>query len=385
MTELAILFILLISANRYLFGRWLAMARGRRFDERLPGHEPTIAVIVPLHDQELAIEETVRALAGLEYPVDKLQITVVDDCSTDSSYERACRAASQHSNVSVVRNPFSMGKRYGIDQVVRQSRADIIVVVDADVIVFPTALRELASRFAGPEVGAVGGRVHVCNPNQNWVTRLQTINQHFGQEHLASLERWLRSVMCLPGGLTAVRRELFARLDPAETADNRGLTRQIVKSRYRTVVTTDAMGFRKATIDLKSHFRQQLRAPRIGVGDLVRGIRHGWTVHPLLGVQYLSILLLLVCYPLFAGYQLLQGGLMQLMVVHLVAAGILWLAYHRARSLRRLPPWLRVPAYAFLSLVVLMPVAYLLLIPLGLFKLDSASWQTRGHVPGTPR
>jgi hypothetical protein len=30
-------------------------------------------------------------------------------------------------------------------------------------------------------------------------------------------------------------------------------------------------------------------------------------------------------------------------------------------------------------MAVLMPVAYLLLTPLGLFTLDSSSWETRGH------
>ena len=34
---------------------------------------------------------------------------------------------------------------------------------------------------------------------------------------------------------------------------------------------------------------------------------------------------------------------------------------------------------SFLPMAVLMPVAYLLLTPLGLFTLDTSSWETRGH------
>ena len=45
--------------------------------------------------------------------------------------------------------------------------------------------------------------------------------------------------------------------------------------------------------------------------------------------------------------------------------------------MRALPPWLRVHPIAFLPMAVLMPVAYLLLTPLGLFTLDSSSWETR--------
>ena len=55
-----------------------------------------------------------------------------------------------------------------------------------------------------------------------------------------------------------------------------------------------------------------------------------------------------------------------------------------APSTRRLPPWLRVHPIAFLPMAVLMPVAYLLLTPLGLFTLDSSSWETRGHQGAAP-
>ena len=70
----------------------------------------------------------------------------------------------------MLRNPYNMGKRKGINHAVRESNAEIIVSVDSDVIVDPTALRELVARFTEPEIAAVGGRVHVSNPNENWLT-----------------------------------------------------------------------------------------------------------------------------------------------------------------------------------------------------------------------
>src|SRR4029078_6540074 len=138
----------------------------------------------------------------------------VDDCSTDDSYDWACRAAAEHPNVTVLRNPFNMGKRKGINHAVRQTHSEIIVSVDSDVIVFPSALKELVARFTGPEGAAVGARVHAANPTQNCLTRLQTIKYYFGQEHLKNLERALRSVMCLSGCLTAYRHSVLMQLEP---------------------------------------------------------------------------------------------------------------------------------------------------------------------------
>ncbi len=213
--EIAVyLFIFIVFLNRYVFGLYLSLVKGKSFDEKIEGYEPTVTVVVPLFNEGKSIYETIASLTKLEYPADKLRITIVDDCSTDDSYEWACKGAQDFPNVTVLRNPHNMGKRKGINHAVRKSDSEIIVSVDSDVIVYPTALRELIARFTAPDIVAVGGRIHVSNPNENWLTKLQTIKYYFGQEHLKNLERSLKSVMCLSGCLTAYRRHVLIQLEP---------------------------------------------------------------------------------------------------------------------------------------------------------------------------
>jgi N-acetylglucosaminyltransferase len=397
------LFILIVFLNRYVFGLYLSLVRGRKFDQTIEGYEPTITVVVPLYNEGRSIYDTIVSLVKLDYPQDKLQVTVVDDCSTDDSHAWASKAAAEFPNVRVLRNPFNMGKRKGINHAVREATSEIIVSVDSDVIVHPAALRQLIRRFTGPEVAAVGGRIHVSNPNDNWLSKLQTIKYYFGQEHLKNLERSLRSVMCLSGCLTAYRRHVLMQLEPIlenrnilgiaiKYGEDRFLTRQIVKHGYRTVMTMEAMCFTKAPTTLRGYFNQQLRWKRSNVVDFVCGLGHAWKLHPFLCVQYLSMFLLLLVYPFVIIDHVLAGEFFELAMFHLAVIAVFGWIYHLAPSTRALPPWLRVHPLAFLPMAVLMPVAYLLLTPLGLFTLDTSSWETRGHVagalppaPGVPR
>src|SRR5262249_19044030 len=359
-------------------------------DQKRTGYEPTVTIVVPLFNEGRSIANTIESFGRLDYPVHKLAVTIVDDCSTDDSYEWACAAASRFRNVRVVRNPFNMGKRRGINRAVREARSEIIVSVDSDVIVYPTAVRELVARFTSPEIAAVGGRVHVSNPNHNWLTKLQTIKYYFGQEHLKNLERALESVMVLSGGLTADRRSVLIELEPIlenrnilgvpiKYGEDRFLTHQIVKAGYRTRMTMDAMCFTKAPTTLKGYFNQQLRWKRSNVVDFIVGIGHAWRFHPLLCLPYLSMLLLLLVYPFVIATHLIQHQFFDLMLFHLAIIGLFGFIYHFSPSVRALPPWLRVHPISFLPMAVLMPVAYVLLTPLGLFTLDSSSWETRGH------
>jgi cellulose synthase/poly-beta-1,6-N-acetylglucosamine synthase-like glycosyltransferase len=387
------LFIFIVFLNRYVFGLYLTLMRRRSLDETDYTYEPTVTVVVPLFNEGKSIYQTIVSLVKLDYPADKLSVIVVDDCSTDDSYEWACKGAREFPNVRVLRNPHNMGKRKGINHAVREATSEIIVSVDSDVIVFPTALRELIARFTAPDIAAVGGRVHVSNPNDNWLTKLQTIKYYFGQEHLKNLERGLKSVMCLSGCLTAYRRHVLMELEPIledrnllgipiKYGEDRFLTHQIVKHGYRTVMTMDAMCFTKAPTDMRGYFNQQLRWKRSNIVDFVVGIGHAWRLHPLLCLQYLSMLMLLLVYPFVIATHLLGGQFFELVLMHLVMIGGFGLIYYFAPSVRALPPWLRVHPIAFLPMAVLMPVAYVLLTPLGLFTLDTSSWETRGHSGG---
>src|SRR2546423_2883622 len=344
------LFILLVFANRYIFGLYLKTVRGRRFDETRSDYEPTVTVVVPLFNEGRSIHDTIRSLLALDYPPEKLTVPIVDDCSTDDSCDWARQAAALHPDrVRVLRNPHNMGKRKGINHAVREATSEIIVSVDSDVIVYPTAVRELVARFTGPEIAAVGGRIHVSNPNHNWLTRLQTIKYYFGQEHLKNLERALDQVLCLSGCLTAYRRTVLLELEPIlerrnvlgvpiKYGEDRFLTHQIVKRGYKTRMTMDAMCFTKAPPTLHGYFNQQLRWKRSNIVDYVVGVTHAWRLHPLLCLHYLSLLMLLLVYPVLIATHIAEHQFVDLAVFHVAVVGLFGAIYHFAPSVRRLPP-----------------------------------------------
>jgi len=180
-------FIFLVFLNRYVFGLYIRLVNKHKI-VTVDDYEPTVTIVVPLFNEGKSIYDTIVSLLQVDYPRDKLSVTVVDDCSTDDSYAWACKAAEQYpGSVRVLKNPVNMGKRKGINHAVREATAEIVVSVDSDVIVDRMAIRELVARFTAPDIAAVGGRVHVTNANENCLSRMQTIKYFFGQELLKNL------------------------------------------------------------------------------------------------------------------------------------------------------------------------------------------------------
>jgi len=70
------LFIFIVFLNRYVFGLYLTIVRGRRLDATIAGYEPTITVVIPLYNEGASIYETIVSLVELDYPRDRLEVVV---------------------------------------------------------------------------------------------------------------------------------------------------------------------------------------------------------------------------------------------------------------------------------------------------------------------
>ncbi len=382
------LLFLLVFVNRYVVGALVRIASGLREDETTDEYEPTVTVVIPLFNEGKQIYDTIRSLLDLEYPEDKLSIIVVDDRSTDDSWHWARKAASESSRVMAIQNPYNMGKRRGINHAVRKATSEIIVSVDSDVIVDKKAVRELVRRFTSPEIAAVGGRVHVLNANDNWLTRMQAIKYWFGYDYLKNIERAFKSVMCLSGCLTAYRRDVLLALEPVlenrrmfgveiKYGEDRFLTRQIVKAGWQTVNTLAAVCWTVAPKTLAGYFNQQLRWRRSNIVDLIGGITHAYKLHPVIALHYIGLFAVLFSYPWVVFQSLVRGAFWEGAALHACVLAFLGAVY--AFQTRNDPRAARVHPLWFVAMTLVMPVTYLIATPLAMFTLHSSSWETRNH------
>lgn len=381
------LLLLVLLANRYVLGPLLRRIRGEKFDETVDDYEPTVGIVVPLFNEGEGICQTVHSLLDQDYPPEKVEIIIVDDCSTDDSHAWACKVAEGRANVHVLRNPRNLGKRKCLNRAVLSTSVEVIVSVDSDVLVDRKAVRELVRRFVSPSLAAVGGRTFVSSPRRSWLTAMLQVKFYFAQEWLKDLERSFRSVMCLSGCLTAYRRSVLLELMPVleersiagvaiKYGEDRFLTRQIVKAGYESVFTLDASCSTAAPTTLSGYFSQQLRWRRSNLVDMLGGISHVWKLHPVVAIHFLSQLAMLLAYPVIIVHHLLNDELMDVMALHLLVVGGLGVIY--LANTREVPRRFKVSPLAFLPIALLMPVTYTLLTPLALFTLDSGSWETRG-------
>lgn len=163
---------------------------------------PRVTVVVPAHNEELVIQDTVRAILQLNYPLDCLEVLVYADNCTDQTATRvrqllADPAFSRH-HARLIERTGGGGKAGVLNEALAVTTSEYLCVYDADAVPEANALYFLVRKvLEDPErYAAAFGRNKTRNYQQNFLTRcinLEIVNtqriQHTGLWQLFKIGR----------------------------------------------------------------------------------------------------------------------------------------------------------------------------------------------------
>ncbi len=126
------------------------------------GELPSVAIVVPCFNEGKTVASTITSLLKIDYPQDKFEILVVDDGSRDDTLAVA-RGFESNPQVRVFHKE-NGGKHTAMNYALKHTQADLIGCLDADSIVSPSALKEIAQVFVNPNVSAVTPGILIKKP-----------------------------------------------------------------------------------------------------------------------------------------------------------------------------------------------------------------------------
>jgi hyaluronan synthase len=171
---------------------------------------PSLTVVIPAYNEGRMVESSIDSVASARYPRERLQILVIDDGSTDDTWEYIERAAARHAGlVTAMRLPRNAGKRAALAAGCRAARGRILVTIDSDSVIEPESLLAIAAPFGNPRIGAVAGKVAVYNRGESVLARMLHVRFILSFDFLRSAQSTFGTVYCCPGALSAYRTEAF--------------------------------------------------------------------------------------------------------------------------------------------------------------------------------
>lgn len=340
-----VLYLYSIAAAVFLLGRYLFGSFYRPIGINTD-FEPGVTIIIPCFNEEEWISQTILSCMDQEYPLDKLEVIVVDDCSNDNSVARIKETVDlihleadrymTKERLSYVVQEKNAGKRDALARGAKMAKHDLLVFVDSDSFLDPFAIRNLVQPFQDPKMGGVAGRTDVANTYTNTLTKMQSVRYYISFRINKAAEAYFDAVTCLSGPLACYRKDIvIEHLDEwlnqkflgqkATFGDDRSLT-NIVLRKHRTNYQDTAVCSTIVPNDYNVFLKQQMRWKRSWLRESMIAGSFIWKKEPFMSLFFYMGLAVPVLAPVIVAYNLVYVPIVYRVFPTTFLIGILMMA-----------------------------------------------------------
>lgn len=290
-----------------------------------PKFTPPVTIIIPCFNEETWIRRTIISCLNQDYPVDSLEVIVIDDCSTDGSLDVIKATIEELSikearykvaeRLSYFKQPQNAGKREAMAVGAKLAKHDLLVFVDSDSFLNPYAIVNLVQPFKDEDMGGVSGRTDVANTYTNGLTRMQAVRYYISFRVMKAAEAYFDAVTCLSGPLACYRKDLvMENMDAwlnqtflgqrATFGDDRSMTNFILR-KHRTNYQDTAICSTIVPNSYEVFLKQQMRWKRSWLRESINAGKFMWKKEPFMSICFYIGVLVPIIAPIIVIYNLI--------------------------------------------------------------------------------
>ncbi len=243
----------------------------------IPDHEvPLYTILVPLYQEAEIVPQLVCNLLALDYPRHKLDIKLIIE-EDDSLTSEALSKFKLDACFDIIRVPPShpRTKPKACNYALHFARGEFTVIFDAEDRPEPDQLRKAVAKFraVSPQTGCLQARLNFDNRNENWLTRLFTLDYALWFDFLLPGLDAMGVPMPLGGTSNHFRTSALRQIhgwDAFNVTEDADLGIRLARLGYRAT-TLDSTTFEEATNSIPAWLGQRSR--------WLKGYMQTWLVH----------------------------------------------------------------------------------------------------------
>ena len=271
----------------YIIIRLKRLLKGKPFEAVLPADDklPTITLMICAYNEEDVVAEKMENTRAIDYPRDKFRVMWV----TDGSNDRTNELLKAYPEVDIVFSPERRGKTAALKHGLKEVKTRYVAFTDANTMINPDAVREIARQFMDSRVGCVSGEKRVTARNKG---EMAAEGEGLYWKYESMLKKWdseLYSTMGAAGELYAIDPKLVREVPDEALLDDFMMSMYVVEDGYRIAYTPDAYACEFGSANI---YEESKRKRRIAAG----GLQSIWWLRsmlnpirqPLVTFQYVS-------------------------------------------------------------------------------------------------
>ncbi len=118
-----------------------------------------LSIIIPLYNEEKLVLTVINNLLELKYPdfLEKYEIIIVDDCSSDNSYESVNNFIKDKDNCRLFKHEINQGKGAAVKTGISKANGEVFLVQDSDLELCPDDIPSMLNAMHQLKVEFING------------------------------------------------------------------------------------------------------------------------------------------------------------------------------------------------------------------------------------
>ncbi len=232
---------------------------------------PYVSILVPAYNEGKFIAKSLDKLLSIDYPKSKYEILVIDDGSTDDTYQIAKKYESR--NVRVFRKK-NTGKASSMNFGIKKARYEYVAVMDADSFLQKSALRYCMAYFE-KDVAAVTSHILVKKRVTLW-EKLQHA-EYMIVSMMRKAQEHLNLITVTPGPLSVYNKKVLMKVggfDEKNLVEDVEICWRLLKNGYKVNMAFDAIVHSLYPDNFKWWWKQRTRWTIGGIQTFVKYFRN---------------------------------------------------------------------------------------------------------------
>ncbi|MEJ2775979.1 glycosyltransferase family 2 protein [Sulfolobaceae archaeon RB850M] len=233
-------------------------------DQRKEYSGKTFSIMVPAKNEEKVLGRLLDRLVNLEYDKSKYEVIVLEDGSTDNTYNVCKKYEDMYDIIRCIKLEKSQvpnGKSRALNVGLKLAKYEIIGIFDADSVPKLDILSYASATFSDDNVVAVQGKLVPINVRESIITRFASLEELFHEYSIAGRSR-LGLFVPLEGTCTFIRKSTLEELggwNEYTLTEDLDLSLKITSMGYKIVYNPSMIMWREVPTSLRWLIRQRLR------------------------------------------------------------------------------------------------------------------------------
>ncbi len=170
---------------------------------RAPKSFPSITVIIPCFNSKNTIIQCIDSIKKIKYG-NKVNILVVDDCSTDGSRE----ILDKVKGIELIKLKENMGRSFAVNTALKKVKTEFVICIDSDSYPEENILLKTMGYFEDKNIASVSCLV-LPDKQDSLLRRIQTLEYAISFGLANTLLASIQSSYVVPGPFTIFRKKVF--------------------------------------------------------------------------------------------------------------------------------------------------------------------------------